>query len=62
MAKVWANKLSYQKEIDMIPYSLFGFGVPNPDESGCSTVFECDKGSQARVKFLQDRNFRAWQW
>ena len=35
MEKVWANKLSYQKEIDMIPYSLFGFGVPNPDESGC---------------------------
>jgi len=28
--KVWANKLSHQKEIDMIPYSLFGFGVPIP--------------------------------
>jgi len=44
MEKVWANKLSNQKEIDMIPYFLFGVGVPNPDQSGCSTVFECAKG------------------
>jgi len=56
MEKVWANKSNNQKEFDKIAHFLFGVGVPNPDESGCSTVFECAKGSQTLVKMFKRQN------
>ena len=35
MEKVWANKVSNQKEVGMIHCFLFGVDVHNPDEPGC---------------------------
>ena len=42
MEKVCANKLSNNKEVDMILYFLFGVSVINPDQSGC---WRDEKGS-----------------
>ena len=61
MEKVWANKLSNQKGIDMIPYFLFGVGVPNPDESGCCPAKDKDCSKAYRERLAKRLILKKWR-
>ena len=63
MAKVWANKLSNQKEIDMIPYFLFGVGGPNPDQSGCcpAQVTDCSWANREGLAKKANPEKKKWR-
>ncbi len=60
--KVWANKLSNQKEIDMIPCFLFGVGVPNPDQSGCCPAQVTDLSWANREGLAKKANPEKKKW
>ena len=62
MEKVWANKLSNQKEFDKIIHFLFGVGVPNPDQSGCCSAQVTDRSWANREGLAKKANPEKKKW
>ena len=61
MEKVWANKSINQKGLVIIPYFLFGVGVPNPDESGCCPAKDKDCSKAYRDGLAKRLILKKWR-